>query len=187
MKAGSVVKAKSPGAQFSVGYNVCVVRVCYPTAGSVVMGVPPPPGSVAWLGRTLVGAEAGVVAVGGPGAADHGPIVPALPAGGYMGEGMLPIPEKVVRKILELAFVEMGDLMPEVWMREEEEALVSRNVSKEADGTGNGRWAVGAMLRRFGQCTFHQIPTSGTGSNGIHGHHREMFPGLPRRGMGPVR
>ncbi len=61
----------SPGAQFSVGYNVCV-----PTAGSVVMGVPP--GSRAWLGRTLVGAEAGeagVVAVGGPGAADHGTIV----------------------------------------------------------------------------------------------------------------
>ena len=41
------------------------------------------------------------------------------PAGGYMGEGMLPIPEEVM---LEL------DLMPEVWMREEEEASVSRNV-----------------------------------------------------------
>ena len=45
-----------------------------------------------------------------------------------MGEGMLPIPQKVVKRILELAFVEMGDLMPEVWMREEEEASVSRNV-----------------------------------------------------------
>ncbi len=66
------------------------------------------------------------MAVGGPGAADHGPIVPALPAGGYMGEGMLPIP--AWKKILELAFVEMGDLMPEVWMREEEEASVSRNI-----------------------------------------------------------
>ncbi len=41
---------------------------------------------------------------------------------------MLPIPQKVVKRILELAFVEMGDLMPEVWMREEEEASVSRNV-----------------------------------------------------------
>ncbi len=101
-----------------------------------------------------------------------------------MGEGMLPIPEKVVRKILELAFVEMGDLMPEVWMREEEEASMSRNVlilPKKRTGpvTDVGQW--------FGQCTFHQIPTSGTGTNGIHGHHREMFPGLPRRGMGPVR
>ncbi len=41
-----------------------------------------------------------------------------------------PIPEKVVKEknTGELAFVEMGDLMPEVWMREEEEVSVSRNV-----------------------------------------------------------
>ncbi len=54
--------------------------------------------------------------------------VPSLPAGSYMGEGMLPIPEKVARRILELSYVEMGDLMPEVWMRDEEEMSTSRNV-----------------------------------------------------------
>ncbi len=27
------------------------------------------------------------------------------------------IPEKVVKRIVDLSFVEMGDLMPEVWMR----------------------------------------------------------------------
>ena len=45
-----------------------------------------------------------------------------VPAGSYLGEGLLPVPDKLVQKIVKLEFVEMRDLMPESWMREEEEA-----------------------------------------------------------------
>ena len=86
---------------------------------------PPPPESVAWLGRTLVG----VVAVGGP--AD------CLPAGGLHGEGMLPIPEKVVKKILELAFV---DGRPHA---DEGSLSVEERFNTLADGSGItdvGQW-----------------------------------------------
>lgn len=38
--------------------------------------------------------------------------VPTLPPGGYMGEGLLPIPGKICRKILGLEFVEVRELMP---------------------------------------------------------------------------
>ncbi len=69
-----------------------------------MMGVTSPPRAVSWLGRTSDGTGTGGAVV-----ADPGPIGPALPAGGYMGEGIVPIPEKVVKQIL-LAFVEMGDL-----------------------------------------------------------------------------
>ena len=45
--------------------------------------------------------------------------------GMVVGEGLLPLPSKLTRKILNLEFVEMRDLMPETWMREEDEG---RNV-----------------------------------------------------------
>ena len=44
-----------------------------------------------------------------------------FPAGSYLDEGLLPVPEKLVQKILRLEFVEMRELMPETWLREEEE------------------------------------------------------------------
>ena len=50
------------------------------------------------------------------------PSLCGVPAGSYLGEGLLPVPDKLVQKILKLEFVEMRDLMPESWMREEEEA-----------------------------------------------------------------
>ena len=34
-------------------------------------------------------------------------MIPTLPAGGYMGEGLLPIPEKIVKKIFKLSLVDM--------------------------------------------------------------------------------
>ena len=43
-----------------------------------------------------------------------GTSIPMLPTGCYMGEGLLPIREKGVKKILELLFVEMRELMPEM-------------------------------------------------------------------------
>ena len=42
-----------------------------------------------------------------------------FPAGAYLGEGL---PEKLAQKILLLEFGEKWELMPETWIREEEEA-----------------------------------------------------------------
>ena len=51
------------------------------------------------------------------------PSIPVVPAGSYMGEGLLPIPERLTKKILlQLEFVEMRELMPETWLRDEEES-----------------------------------------------------------------
>ena len=38
---------------------------------------------------------------------------PSIPAGSYMGEGLLPILEHLTKKILQLEFVKMCELMPE--------------------------------------------------------------------------
>ena len=44
-----------------------------------------------------------------------------MPAGSYLGEDLLPVPEKLVQKITKLEFVEMRDLIPETWLLDEEE------------------------------------------------------------------
>ena len=43
-----------------------------------------------------------------------------MPTGMVMGDTMLPLPENLRRKILNLEYVEMADLCPEAWMLEEE-------------------------------------------------------------------
>ena len=43
-----------------------------------------------------------------------------MPTGMFMGDTMLPLPENLRRKILNLEYVEMADLHPEAWMLEEE-------------------------------------------------------------------
>ena len=48
--------------------------------------------------------------------------IPVVPAGSYMGEGLLPIPERLTKKIIQLEFVEMRELMPETWLSDEEES-----------------------------------------------------------------
>ena len=96
------------------------------------MGVVPPAGSIAWLNTVAGGTTnqiAEPMAVGGSGVrVDSLSIVePSLPAGGYMGEGLLPIPDKLVKRILNLEFIELREMLPEAWLREEEE-VVARNV-----------------------------------------------------------
>ena len=90
------------------------------------MGVVPPSGSISWLNTLGEGSSGRVmippVGAGVSGGMDVSSIVtPSLPAGGYMGEGLLPIPEKLVKKILNLDFVELREMLPEAWLREEEE------------------------------------------------------------------
>ena len=38
-----------------------------------------------------------------------------VPAAMFMGDGLVPVPERIVAKILKLEFVEMQDLIPETW------------------------------------------------------------------------
>ena len=85
---------------------VLVVTVCI---GAVAMDVPPPLSAISWLPSAP---SPEVLAEGGE--ASMGTSIPTLPAGGYMREGLLPIPEKVVKKIPELSFVEMRELMFEM-------------------------------------------------------------------------
>ena len=111
--------------------------------------MPPRVGNLAWLPSfqatnagvtgSAVGAVAGVLGGSGAGVgpvtvapADTECSVTVAPAdtecsavGMVVGEGLLPLPSKLTKKILNLEFVEMRDLMPETWMTEEEEG---RNV-----------------------------------------------------------
>ena len=47
------------------------------------------------------------------------PVNVSFLAGAYLGKGLLPVPEKLVQKIIRLEF---GELMPETWLQEEEES-----------------------------------------------------------------
>ena len=103
-----------------------------------MMGVVPSAGAISWL--PTFNATSATGAVGGIGmtalTAVTAPVMstappPALltsasmgievPTGTYVGEGVLPVPERLAKKILNLEFVEMRELMPETWLMEEEE------------------------------------------------------------------
>ena len=45
-----------------------------------------------------------------------------VPAGGYFGEGLLPVPEKLMKKIPKFEFIEMYELLPKTWPRDEDES-----------------------------------------------------------------
>ena len=47
------------------------------------------------------------------------PLMPVVPAGSYMSEGLLPIPEYLTKKILQLELVKM----PETWLKDKEENM----------------------------------------------------------------
>ena len=68
-------------------------------------------------------ASQGLVAVNPSGAtgATAVPAAVASPAvvGHLLGEGIAPLPPKLVKKITSLEFVEMADLLPEAWLLEE--------------------------------------------------------------------
>ena len=108
-----------------------------PCAGIVgSLGSMPPGGTIAWL--PTVSATAGVeiptASVGGviPTVPSMGgteamcAAVPRVPSSG-IGNGLIPVPEKIAKRILKLDFVDMKELMPESWIEEEDEG---RNVLK---------------------------------------------------------
>ena len=44
------------------------------------------------------------------------PVQVMVPAGLYLGHGVIPLPQRLLTKILNLEFVEMQDLLPEAWL-----------------------------------------------------------------------
>ena len=100
----------------------------------VTLGVLPPSGLLPNLPTFNA---SGVAAAGASGSGSHVMLTPAstvvtpaasvtgsamVPAGCYMGEGMLPVPDRLVKKIVKLEFVEMKELLPETKIREEDES-----------------------------------------------------------------
>ena len=120
----------------SVGVSL---EMCsFVSLAGTMMGVVPSASAISWLPTFEATSATG--AVGGIGGmaltAVTAPVVsttppPALltsaslgmevPTGTYVGEGVLPVPERLAKKILNLGFVEMRELMPETWLMEEEE------------------------------------------------------------------
>ena len=83
-----------------------------------------------------------------------------VPAGSYFGEGLLPVPDKLVKKILKFEFIEMYELLPETWLRDEEESgkgLVGLHRRKSAPVTNILQWVqcfaamVGVLTRAYPQ------------------------------------
>ena len=76
-----------------------------------------------------------------------------------MGEGLLLIPEKLVKKIIKLEFIEMYELLPEFWLRDEEESktLLGLPRRKKAPTTNIFQWLqcfsamVGVLARAYPQ------------------------------------
>lgn len=83
-----------------------------------------------------------------------------VPAGSYFGEGLLPVPDKLVKKILKFEFIEMYELLPETWLRDEEESgkgLMGLHRRKSAPVTNVLQWVqcfaamVGVLSRAYPQ------------------------------------
>jgi hypothetical protein len=57
-----------------------------------------------------------------------------VPAGLYLGHGVMPLPQQLQTKILNLEFIEMQDLLPEAWL-----ALTEDEGTKCCHGSGTGQ------------------------------------------------
>ena len=75
--------------------------------------------TAAGIGSAGTGLAAGIASVAGSTvstqAANSGPLV-AVPAGMFLGEGLVPLPAKLVQRIIGLEYVEMYELLPESWL-----------------------------------------------------------------------
>ena len=158
------------------------------------MGVVPPAGAISWLatcsraasqdnarGTSLEQSQVIVPSTGPVWSAMSTPSVvpvssgglpgmssiPVVPAGSYMGEGLLPIPERLTKKILQLEFVEMRELMPETWMR--------RRVRGPAeDRTGYGYSSMAPVLCWHGRRLVAEISSHGARTDGLSGYDRQV-------------
>ena len=111
----------------------CICVVVTQGGAATGLGVLPPSTSIAWV--PAFGSSAVTPAVPSLAANAASSVVPSVaslpavstvtagfPVGSYLGEGLLPVPDKLAQKIVRLEYVEMRELMPETWLKEDEEA-----------------------------------------------------------------
>ena len=148
---GMLGSSGGPGPSVTSGLTATLGSSAGDASGVVVgsgLGVIPPSSAIPWVplltsdtsasGRLVVQPATATtsaatitsssIASGAPPMSGFGvsPVVAAgVPAGAFMAEGLLPVPEKLAQKIIRLEFVEMRELMPEMWWREEEEVARS--------------------------------------------------------------
>ena len=104
------------------------------TQGDVAtgLGVLPPSSSISWLPvfvssvvlpamPSLATSSAGSVVPTVVSLLAASTVATGFPVGTYLGEGLLPVLDKLVQKIVRLEYVEMRELMPENWVKEDEE------------------------------------------------------------------
>ena len=63
-----------------------------------------------------------------------------VPAGCQLGEGLLPVPENLVKKINKFDFVEMHELLLETWLREDDENVLGLPRRKSITVTNILQW-----------------------------------------------
>ena len=136
-----------------------------PVASGVMLGTLPPLGllpSLPSFAAASVASSASVVAPMVTTAQGESSGAAVIPAGGYMGEGLLPVPDKLVKKIIKLEFVEMQELLPESWLREEEEnkSTIGFHRRKNAATTNIFQWlqCYSAMVGVLSRAYPHMVP-----------------------------
>ena len=95
-----------------------------------------------------------------------GPGAPGMPAGMFMGNTMMPIPEHLATKILSLQYIDMSELRPEAWLFEDEPAeksLASLFKRRKEPITDILVWVqcfasyVAVLVQKYPQCTPHMM------------------------------
>ncbi len=89
----------------------------------------PPAAAISWLMANHPNVGAGVSLPGPSGLLTESRVEETkVPSIEERENSLLPLPDKLRRKILEVNFIEMSELLPEVWMSEEEELPMFRSV-----------------------------------------------------------
>lgn len=101
--------------------------------GGAALGVLPSSSAIAWIPSMSAGASGATSAAAGSSLSSSSlPAVVQVPMtsssataplgiGAAMGEGLLPVPAKLQQKIVRLEFIEMRELLPETWQKEEDD------------------------------------------------------------------
>ena len=103
-----------------------------------------------------------------------------VPAGLYLGHGVMPLPQRLLTKILNLEFVEMQDLLPEAWLALTDDEAV-KCCSTSAAGGRKRRPPrhqyiyMASGLRIPDECTINEVPGDGTRIHGVPEHHHQML------------
>ena len=119
------------------------------------------------------------------------PVIPSVGCvatpyvGSHFGEGLLPVPEKLTQKIIQLEFVEMRDLMPESWLMEEE------NSRKNTLSFPRKRAAPVTDILQSVFCSCGGGAVEGISNYGariyvVSGNHHQVCKGFSRAGVGPI-